>query len=262
MTAFPAALRGTCGVGLVCLVVAFVGCRSAPAESGRRPPLLTAEQKKPARNDYFPYVVREGDTLYGLGRRFGVLWQEIAEDNGIKDATNLKVGGLLVIRRAEGVEPPQLVLPPPPQEGKASRRTVSREALHRGKPSSRFWWPTEGQVVQHYGDRVRGLAEPGIGIAAPAGTEVCAVAAGTVVTCVRTDPASPSAWGNVVAIAQAGNMVSWYAHLDRVFVEKGREVSQGGVIGTVGSSGAAERPVLAFRLFRNERFVDPEDYLP
>ena len=116
--------------------------------------------------------------------------------------------------------------------------------------------------MRRYGDKVRGLAEPGMGIAAPLGTEVCAVAAGTVVTCVRTDPASPSAWGNVVAIAQAGDMVSWYAHLDRVFVEKGREVSRGGVIGTVGSSGAAARPVLAFRLFRNERPVDPEDFLP
>jgi murein DD-endopeptidase MepM/ murein hydrolase activator NlpD len=109
---------------------------------------------------------------------------------------------------------------------------------------------------------LRGFKEPGIAIAAPAGTEVCAVAAGRVITLVGGDKARRSAWGNVVAVFHPDGMVSWYGHLGDIEVAKGDSVEKGQPIATVGSSGAVQEPELAFRLFKAERLVDPEDYLP
>ena len=62
--------------------------------------------------------------------------------------------------------------------------------------------------------------------------------------------------------SHADAAVSWYAHLRDIDVEKGQRVSKGEPIGTVGSSGVAEEDGLAFRLFRDDHQVDPEDYLP
>lgn len=246
--------------GLLCVLIGLTGCRAAPPKSIAGPsPISVATTRRSY--EYFVYHARRGDTLYSLGRRFGVSWEEIADASSIKHPEELKVGMALLIPRTEGVDVPELAIPEPePQAG--PRRAVPKRDLHRGRPSSRFWWPTSGRVVRRYGEGLRGLPESGIAIAAPAGTEVYAAAPGTVIAQVSADASAGSAWGNVLAISHPGGMVSWYAHLDSVFVQKGRRVSKGEPVGAVGTSGAAVRPELAFRLFRNERPINPMDHLP
>jgi murein DD-endopeptidase MepM/ murein hydrolase activator NlpD len=139
---------------------------------------------------------------------------------------------------------------------------VARTDLHRGRPSRRFWWPTAGNLLRSYGAVLRGLPDPGIAIGAPAGTEVYTVDSGTVITCVSAGGSAGSAWGNVLAVAHPGDWVSWYAHLDRMLVGEGDRVRKGGPIGTVGCTGAADRPQLGFRLFHDNRPVDPAEHLP
>ena len=84
---------------------------------------------------------------------------------------------------------------------------------------------------------------------------------GRVVCCTPAGRSPEPGWGNVVIIRH-GETVSWYAHLDRITVREGQEVGKGARIGSVGSSGSAGEPELAFRIFRGERPVDPLDYLP
>jgi LysM repeat protein len=57
-----------------------------------RPGVLAAQQPRP-----LYYIVRPGDTLYGIGQRFGVDWQVIATYNGIGDEHDLAVDQGLVI---------------------------------------------------------------------------------------------------------------------------------------------------------------------
>ncbi|MFO7957263.1 MAG: LysM peptidoglycan-binding domain-containing M23 family metallopeptidase [Candidatus Brocadiia bacterium] len=253
-------LRPCLGVILALLFCAgSTGCTpgaSARTEPGPEPETPGLNITRP-RSLPLVYHVRPNDTLSSLGRRFNVPWQEIAEENEIVDPTQLRVGQVLFIPRLPGMRIPEEPSPQTPA-GPPERRAVPRSALHRGSPSARFWWPTDGSVVRRYGDPLRGLPDPGIAIAAPAGTEVYAATSGTVVTCVR----GGSAWGNVVAVAHSEDWVSWYAHLGRVLVGEGDRVGQGDVLGTVGATGAVARPRLAFRLFRNERPVDPEQHLP
>ena len=125
-----------------------------------------------------------------------------------------------------------------------------------------FGTATTFDAVSADGEYLGGAIAPGIGIAAPMGTEVYAVADGTVLTCLPADRRAEPAWGSVVAIAHRDHVVSWYAQLDRVLVRSGARVSKAQAIGTVGASGAVRRPELAFRLYRNERPVDPLKLLP
>jgi murein DD-endopeptidase MepM/ murein hydrolase activator NlpD len=244
---------------------ACVGPEPAPpAVSPPESPKPAAPPREPETFEYFPYHVKAGDTLYALGKRFGVSWQEVADINGITKVNEMPVGRLLIIPRAPGVEVPPLEPPQraPGRSWSARRRALRPRDLHRGKSSSRFWWPTAGRVVRAYGRPVRGLADPGIAIRAPGGTEVYAVADGTVIAVVGADGDGVSAWGKALAVVHSGGYVSWYGHLDTILVRKGQRVRKGHAIATVGASGAAPEPQLAFRLYRNDRPIDPMEQLP
>ncbi|MCD6415969.1 MAG: M23 family metallopeptidase [Planctomycetes bacterium] len=206
--------------------------------------------------------MRPRDTLASLGERFKVPWQVIAKENDITIPRQLRRGRLLLIPKKKGVAPPPPARKAPPAPGKAPVRPVPPEKLHRGKPSSRFWWPTSGAVVRHSGDILRGLPDPGIAIAAAAGTRVYAADKGKVIVCLDSFGPGAGAWGKVVAIEHSGGWVSWYAHLDTISVKEGDLVKKGSPIGTVGATGGIPRPQLAFRLFHGERPVDPERELP
>ncbi len=230
------------------------------------PPSATPSEPQPAGElSYFPYIVRKGDTLYALARRYHVTVEEIEQDNHITSPTDLPIGKLLVIRRVPGAEaPPSLPsgssAAPAPSGGQL--RPVAATVLNRGKPAARFWWPTGGTLARRYGTQYHGFPDPGIAISAPAGTQVYAVADGKVISVVLGGESPQSAWGNVVSIEHADDMTSWYGHLARVLVKEGARVSKGEAIGTVGRTGQASEPELAFRLYHDNRPVDPLKYLP
>lgn len=244
------------------LVLLAVGCRSVPREE---PPVGPPDpsQPEPEPTGYFLYDVRRGDTLFSLGRRFGVPWRLIAEENEIADPNDLRVGSPLLIPRMPGLPAAEEEEAEPEQPPRRlERRPVAESDLHRGRPSSGFWWPTAGRVVRRYGDLFGGMPEPGIAIGAPAGTEVCAVADGQIITVKEAAQNAGSAWGGVVVVSHSGDFASFYGHLGRILVGEGDRVEQGQPIALVGSTGAAERPQLAFRLFRDEQLTNPDKHLP
>lgn len=95
----------------------------------------------------------------------------------------------------------------------------------------------------------------GVDYAAPAGTPVVAIADGTVI---RRGWDSGGG-GNYIRIRHANNLESAYLHL-RGFasgIAVGTHVSQGQVIGYVGSTGASTGPHLDFRLYKGGTAIDP-----
>ena len=254
-------------VCLAALVPVLAGCPSTKPQAAESPgeTALSATPQGTTGQSYFLYQVRRGDTLYSLSRRFRVTADEISKDNNISSPREMAVGTLLMVRRVEGVD--LAALASGASEGgsepeAAAQRAVAQSELYRGSPGAQFWWPTAGTLTRRFGDQFRGLSDPGIAISAPAGTEVYAVADGTVSSVVRGGDAPDSVWGNVVSITHAGGVVSWYAHLANILVREGARVSKGEAIGTVGSTGKAPAPMLAFRIYRNARPVDPLVQLP
>jgi murein DD-endopeptidase MepM/ murein hydrolase activator NlpD len=141
-----------------------------------------------------------------------------------------------------------------PGEATSASRAVS---LHADtlllKPVDR------GRLTSAYGIRYhpilkRRLVHPGIDWAAPRGTAVRAAGHGVVVAAKRF-----GAYGHYLRIEHGSAVATTYAHLERYApsLRPGRRVSQGDLIGRVGSTGRASGPHLHYEVLVAGRQVDP-----
>jgi murein DD-endopeptidase MepM/ murein hydrolase activator NlpD len=123
-----------------------------------------------------------------------------------------------------------------------------------GTSSSGFIWPVNGVVTSGFGWRW-GRMHEGIDIAAPSGTPIRAAAAGTVIYA-----GWMGGYGNLVIIDHGNGLATAYGHQSAIYVGGG-SVSQGTVIGAVGSTGNSTGPHLHFEVRVNGSPVDPMGYL-
>ena len=134
------------------------------------------------------------------------------------------------------------------EDGGSLRKQLLKAPLKFTRISSKFsharLHPVTKKVRPHHG----------VDYAAPAGTPVRAVADGTVVLKTRK-----KADGNILKIKHPGNLMSGYLHL-RGFakgIKQGARVSQGQVIGYVGSTGYSTGPHLDFRIWKGGKPINP-----
>ncbi len=92
----------------------------------------------------------------------------------------------------------------------------------------------------------------GIDLAAPVGTEVFACKSGIVST-----TGYNSTYGNYIIILHSNKVTSLYAHLSKILVQKGQEVTTGQTVGLVGVTGATTGPHLHFEVRENGNPKDP-----
>ena len=94
----------------------------------------------------------------------------------------------------------------------------------------------------------------GVDYGAPTGTPVIAVANGTVVSAGRSGGS-----GNMVRLRHTNGYETYYLHLSAFApgVRRGARVTQGQVIGRVGSTGLSTGPHLDYRIRKNGTFVNP-----
>jgi murein DD-endopeptidase MepM/ murein hydrolase activator NlpD len=116
-------------------------------------------------------------------------------------------------------------------------------------------WPASGPVTSPFGWRW-GRMHEGIDIGASYGSAIHAAASGTVIYC-----GWESGYGNLVVIDHGGNLATAYGHQSAIAVTCGQQVSQGQVIGYVGSTGHSTGPHLHFEVRINGAPVDPLGYL-
>ena len=83
----------------------------------------------------------------------------------------------------------------------------------------------------------------GVDLAAPSGTPVGSVAAGTV-----TGAGDAGAYGLQVEVTHPDGTVTSYSHLSRIDVTEGQVLQQGGAVGAVGSTGNSTGPHLHLEL--------------
>jgi septal ring factor EnvC (AmiA/AmiB activator) len=147
------------------------------------------------------------------------------------------------------------------------RRTESRAGAATPRSSvattdlGNLDWPVDGTLIYRYGpvinpDNTRTIWN-GIGISAPAGTPVKAVAAGEVMVA-----ESQGTYGPTVLVHHGGGSYAMYSSLREISVRKGARVAKGEVIGTVGQSDPDMPPRLHFEMRPNQgRPVDPLEWL-
>lgn len=123
-----------------------------------------------------------------------------------------------------------------------------------GQSGAGLIWPINGPITSPFGPRW-GSFHPGLDIGDPTGTPIRAAASGTVVF------AKPyGGYGNYTCIDHGGGLSTCYAHQSSFAVTSG-SVSQGEVIGYVGSTGFSTGPHLHFEVRVNGQPVDPLGYL-
>jgi murein DD-endopeptidase MepM/ murein hydrolase activator NlpD len=134
-----------------------------------------------------------------------------------------------------------------------------RERLSR-RFTEGFIRPASGRVSSGFGYRIHPIfrvrkMHTGVDIAAAHGAAIHAAAGGLVVHSGRW-----GGYGQCVIIDHGGGVATLYAHCSRLLVPAGEEVTQGQVIGRVGSTGLATGPHLHFEVRRNGQPVDPGVY--
>ena len=136
-----------------------------------------------------------------------------------------------------------------------SRLAAAQGATDSTPSASGLIWPVNGQVTSPFGYRW-GRLHAGIDIGVPYGTPIHAAAAGTVVLAAWT-----GGYGNYTCIDHGGGLATCYAHQSSYAVSAGAQVSQGQVIGYVGSTGHSFGAHLHFEVRINGNPVDPLGYL-
>jgi murein DD-endopeptidase MepM/ murein hydrolase activator NlpD len=117
-------------------------------------------------------------------------------------------------------------------------------------------WPLHGVVTSEYGPRSGGF-HPGIDISDPTGTPIHAAGPGQVIYA-----GWDGDYGNFVLIDHGGGIVTGYGHQSQIAVGQGEMVSQGQVIGYVGSTGNATGPHVHFEVRVNGSPENPRAYIP
>lgn len=124
----------------------------------------------------------------------------------------------------------------------------------------RLDWPVDGTILYSFGRVVNPnnttTAWQGVGIAAPIGTPVKAVAAGIVVF-----EAPNGTFGLTIVLHHGGGDYSVYSSLDKSMVAKNASVTKGQVIGTVGKADPDLEAHLHFEVRPKQRAVDPLEWL-
>lgn len=122
-------------------------------------------------------------------------------------------------------------------------------------------WPTRGYLMSPYGMQVdpiegRQRFQRGIAIGALPGAEVVATAPGEVI-----DVSYDGDYGLQIRVSHRYGIKTFYAHLDRVRVKKGDQVSRGQVIGAVGKTGAAPVFMLYYEVHVGTVAYNPHAFL-
>jgi murein DD-endopeptidase MepM/ murein hydrolase activator NlpD len=195
------------------------------------------------------HVVRKGENLYRIAKRYKVSVGSLAKVNRISTKTPIEIGQRLYIPSSSKYKKSKRGRKKPKQ------KTTSR----RSKPvgSIALAWPLKKYTItSKYGIR-GGRKHDGIDLAAPKGTAIHASAGGRVIF----SGDGPTGYGLIVIVKHEKGFITVYGHNNKNLVRKGEWVTKGQSIATVGKSGRATGYHCHFEVRANRKPVNPLSYL-
>jgi len=231
------------------------------------------------------YSVKNGDSVEGIAKRFGLSLDAIIASNNLRHVKELKAGQRIRIPNMDGI--PYTVKNGDSYAGIASAQKVPLEAILdandiqseeikagtvlfipgakmdkaalRQALGSFFVWPLAGKRSSPFGwrnDPFTGARSfhAGQDISTPMGTPVKASSDGRV-----SATGFNAVYGNFVIVSHSNDYQTMYAHLNRILVKTGAYVTQGTVIARSGNSGRSTGPHLHFSVYKNKRAINPLD---
>lgn len=258
--------------------------------------LAVKSDKKP-----LSYLVEKGDTLYGIGLRYGVDHKVLAEMNGIKDPRLLQPGqrlqipvelkrirvkeGQTLISIAEENEVtvtalkeanPDLILSSAPYVGQVLTiplefsPATSRPATEPKKGDVQLATSDTGVDRSFFRWPVTGQITSWFGMRhgkMHTGIDIWNErGVRTPIRPARGGTVVRAGWrgnyGNLVVVDHGGGWTTYYAHLNRISVSIGQTVTREGEIGRMGTTGNSTGVHLHFEVRRNDQPINPLQMLP
>lgn len=213
------------------LVLPIVDFKESRKDNGAK----TKVEKNNSSSDQIVHKVQRGDALSTIARMYGTDIDTIRANNNLK-GDRIFAGDELIITDYE--------------RGPFS---LSRNSLI---------WPVNGRISSSFGWRTHPIKKTrlfhnGLDLAVPTGTAVKAAASGEVVH---------SGWmngfGYTVIIDHGRGVETLYAHNSRVTVARGSMVNKGQQVAVSGNTGLSTGPHLHFGVLRDEKPLNPRNYLP
>lgn len=235
------------------------------------------------------YVVKNGDTLWALARKYSVDWKKICYANNldlngvIRPGQELTIpleGTIHVVKSGESLweiarkyekDMDQIMKANDianPKRLKVGTRLVIPEgeaaatvAALRPSLSSRyegFWrWPLKGTVTSVYGPRGNEFHH-GLDIAADTGEKIYPIRGGRVEFCGWLN----DIYGRTVIVDHGEGIRSLYAHNSKILIEEDDRVNTSTPISEMGSTGKSTGPHLHLEVYVDGKTIDPQRLLP
>ena len=242
-------------LGAVLVAVALAGCASKKTSA----PITDLNQGSQAGQAQASgtYVVKSGDTLFGIARAHNMSVAELVRLNDLIDPNRLWTGQ--VLRLSDGVAPVAVSgaadTPAAPREPVAKPvQTSEPKAPARANDATvvSWGWPAQGRIIQGFNANTKGIdieGKQGDPVNAAAGGKVMYIGNGV------------RGLGNLVLLDHGNGFMTAYAHNQKLLVSAGQQVKKGDKIALLGMSDAAS-PRLHFEIRRGGEPVNPLSYLP
>ncbi len=189
------------------------------------------------------YKIKKGDTLLKIAKEYQADVNEIIEFNKLASASDIQIGQTVII--PSGIKPVSYAASPSP----------SIKNIFAPAPSTKtkLQWPTNSRRITQYFK----WRHSGLDIANNTGQPTYAAEAG------RVEKAgwNNGGYGYYIIINHGGGLKTLYAHLSKIHVKIGRNVSRGEVIGAIGSTGWSSGPHLHFEVQVNGLKVNPLSWI-
>lgn len=241
------------------------------------PPAVGTKPAAPTGGDPVRHKVQRGETAYTIARAYNVSAKSIADWNGLGADLAVREGQILTIPTSSGAAPaaaaaPVVVETPPgqgsptptppsakkplpkdeapaAQQAKETPKSPELGEQRTGATATKLVMPVSGKIIRSYQKK----KNEGIDISAAAGTAVKAADAGTVAAVTKDTNGTP-----IVVIRHANNLLTVYAGVDSLKVQKGATVARGQAIAVVRGGSPA---FLHFEVRKGVESVDPIPYL-
>ena len=239
--------------------------RTAPISD--RSTITSSSYEAPIDRNTVRYTVKSGDTLSQISRRSGHSVAELAAWNQISDLNDLKVGQVIWVQaptgETSGVQTASVGTSSqvevrsidsgskgsqtaPASSAKSTTQTTAAASVSGGvkEVDGINWsWPANGNIIASFAAG----KNRGIDIAGTKGQKVLSAADGTVL-----HKGSMNGYGNLVIIKHSDNVLSAYAHNDKILVQQIAEMGRTD----------SDRVKLHFEIRYQGKPVDPVKYLP
>lgn len=229
---------------------------------------------KPAGPEPVRHKVARGETAYSIARYYNVSVRSLADWNGLPSDMSVREGQFLLIPTALDNQPPKATQPEAPGQGsltptppsaaeplpqkvppKASEPVDNSPApdlsasVSKSAGNGKLVMPVAGSIIRPYVKK----KNDGIDIAASAGTPVKAADAGTVAAITKDTDQVP-----IMVLRHADGLLTVYANIDDITVQKGDNVSRGQTVAKVRQG---DPSFLHFEVRQGYDSVDPVTYL-